>query len=119
MPSTKTVPAPLTRTLAAVAREVGADWPAMTRATTVTPFGNVGEHPAHPYYAVMRTLHTTDLSDDYGCDTADGIVRYFLSNAGSWRGAVAQRVKAELKSALLHHDIGSHAPTDLIPRRRV
>jgi hypothetical protein len=34
----------------------------------------------------------------YGYDTGKSVVLYFLSNATSWRGEVARRVKAELKS---------------------
>jgi hypothetical protein len=30
-------------------------------------------------------------------DTGKSIVLYFLSNAGTWRGETAKRVKAELK----------------------
>ena len=33
----------------------------------------------------------------YGLDTAETIVIYFLSNATTWRGAVAREVKVELK----------------------
>jgi hypothetical protein len=34
------------------------------------------------------------------CDGAETIVRYFLSNASTWRGEDAKRIKAELKSML-------------------
>ena len=40
------------------------------------------------------------IKDSYGYDSAASIVRYFLSNASSWRGDVAKRVKAELKAML-------------------
>jgi hypothetical protein len=33
-------------------------------------------------------------------DRADMVVRYFLGNATTWRGADAKRIKAELKSLL-------------------
>lgn len=39
----------------------------------------------------------TNISDSYGADSAKSIVCYFLANAGTWRGEVAKRVKAELK----------------------
>ena len=53
---------------------------------------------AKPYLDAMASLHT--ITDNYGMDSADSIVRYFLANAGTWRGADARRVKAELKSML-------------------
>jgi hypothetical protein len=40
------------------------------------------------------------IKDDYGHDRGDMIVRYFLSNATSWRGPMARKIKAELKSML-------------------
>lgn len=51
---------------------------------------------AQPYVSAMLTLQ--DMSSEYGCDSARSIVLYFLANASSWRGPVAQLVKAELKS---------------------
>jgi hypothetical protein len=53
---------------------------------------------AKPYLDAMRTL--TSITDNYGQDSAKSIVLYFLSNASSWRGEVAKRVKAELKTIL-------------------
>jgi hypothetical protein len=44
----------------------------------------------------MATLHS--INDNYGYDTAHTIVIYFLSNATTWRGETARRVKAELKA---------------------
>jgi hypothetical protein len=41
-----------------------------------------------------------DISDSYGMDSADSIVRYFLVNAKTWRGDDARRIKAELKGML-------------------
>ena len=55
-------------------------------------------YAAKPYLEAMRDLNGVD--DTYGLDSAKSIVRYFLANAGSWRGDVARRVKAELKSML-------------------
>lgn len=51
---------------------------------------------AVPYLAAMHSLD--QISDMYGYDDARGIVLYFLSNATTWRGDVARRVKAELKA---------------------
>ena len=50
---------------------------------------------AVPYIEAMGYLHSVD--DAYGMDSGDSIVRYFLANAGTWRGEVARAVKAELK----------------------
>lgn len=44
----------------------------------------------------MATLHS--INDNYYDDTAHTIVIYFLSNATTWRGETARRVKAELKA---------------------
>ena len=74
-----------TRTLGAIARDIRASWK--------TPyFGAV------PYIEAMRALDT--LGDNYGLDNARSIVRYFLANAGTWRGADARRIKGELKAML-------------------
>lgn len=53
---------------------------------------------AVPYVAAMRTL--TKITDTYGADNAASIVMYFLSNATTWRGEDARRIKAELKEIL-------------------
>jgi hypothetical protein len=53
---------------------------------------------AVPYLKAMYALNSMD--DMYGFDSADMIVRYFLSNATTWRGETARRVKSELKSML-------------------
>ena len=71
------------RPLYEIAREILADW-------KKPYFGAV------PYLSAMQTLNTT--SDMYGCETGTTIVVYFLSNATTWRGEVAKRVKAELKA---------------------
>lgn len=49
---------------------------------------------ARPYLDAMHSLRSTD--DMYGMDTGDMIVRYFLGNAGAWRGETAREVKKEL-----------------------
>ena len=40
------------------------------------------------------------MNDTYGVDTADTIITYFLSNASSWRGDVAKKIKEALKVML-------------------
>jgi hypothetical protein len=71
------------RPLYAIAREIRADW-------KKPYFGAV------PYLDAMGSLE--NICGMYGQDDARSIVLYFLSNASSWRGPVAKRVKAELKA---------------------
>lgn len=71
------------RSLSEIAREIRSDWKKVY-------FGAV------PYLQAMGTLNS--VNDMYGCDDAKSIVLYFLSNASTWRGEVAKRVKAELKA---------------------
>ena len=73
------------RLLSEIAAEIKADW-------TRPYFGAI------PYLDAMATLHR--MTDKYGMDDADDIVRYFLSNATTWKGDTARRVKAELRSML-------------------
>lgn len=53
---------------------------------------------AKPYLSAM--LQLTSISDRYGLDGADSVIRYFLANASTWRGETARRVKAELRTIL-------------------
>ena len=66
-----------------IAREIRKDWKKVY-------FGAV------PYLDAMRDLDK--ITDAYLYDSGESIVRYFLSNASTWRGDVAKRVKAELKA---------------------
>jgi hypothetical protein len=50
---------------------------------------------AVPCIHVMRRIEKT--TDRYGTDDGEGLVRYFLVKARTWRREVAERVKAELK----------------------
>ena len=70
------------RPLYEIASEIRKDW-------TKVYFGAV------PYLEAMATLNSID--EDYMFDSAKSIVIYFLSNATTWRGETARRVKAELK----------------------
>ena len=74
-----------TRMIDTIAYEIIADWK------------NMSIH-ARPYVNAMLSLRR--VNDSYGCDDARGIILYFLSNAGSWRGETAKRIKAELKGML-------------------
>lgn len=50
---------------------------------------------ARPYANAM--LSVSSIQDMYGDDDAKSLVLYFLSNATTWRGDDARRIKAELK----------------------
>jgi hypothetical protein len=73
----------MTRSIAAIAQEISRDW-------TKPYFGAV------PYLQAMYSLD--DITDDYGADSGKSIVLYFLSNASTWKGETARRIKAELKA---------------------
>lgn len=73
------------RNIDVIAREVLADW------KKPSPY-------ALPYIKAMLALQSID--DTYLFEDGRSVVLYFLSNAGSWRGATARRVKAELNAAL-------------------
>jgi len=53
---------------------------------------------AVPYLDAMRSMG--EIDDNFGMDSGRSIVTYFLSNAKTWRGEDARRVKAELKKML-------------------
>lgn len=53
---------------------------------------------AVPYLRAMLELDS--VRDRYGMDQGKEIVLYFLSNASSWRGEDARRIKKELKELL-------------------
>lgn len=71
------------RLLSEIAKEIKADW-------KKPYFGAV------PYLNAMSQLNS--VNDYFGYDTGKSIVLYFLSNAQSWRGETAKRIKAELKA---------------------
>jgi hypothetical protein len=72
------------RSLSTIAAEIRKDW------------GSKVNFAAKPYLSAMAGLDT--IEDQYGYDSARSIVLYFLSNASSWRGETAKRIKAELKA---------------------
>ena len=55
-----------------------------------------------PYFGAvpyLEAMHSLDrIEDKYGYNSAKSIVLYFLSNAATWRGPEAKRLKAELKA---------------------
>lgn len=75
----------MTRSLTAIALDIRADWKQVH-------FGAV------PYLDAMTCLD--DIHGTYGQDSGESIVAYFLSNATTWRGSEARRIKAELNAML-------------------
>lgn len=72
-----------TRPLYEIAAEIRKDWK--------NPYFG-----AKPYLDAMASLNS--INDSYGWDSGKSIVRYFLSNASTWRGETAKRIKTELKT---------------------
>lgn len=77
------------RSLSVIAREIKADWSSR---------GKGVNYAAKPYLDAMGGLDR--VTDPFGYDSGDSIVRYFLANASTWRGETAKRVKAELRAML-------------------
>ena len=73
------------RPLYTIAAEIRSDWKKVNYA-------------AVPYLDAMQQLNSID--DNFILDSARSIVRYFLSNAKSWRGERAREIKAELNAML-------------------
>lgn len=70
--------------------------PLSTIATEISRLWEKPNYAAIPYLNAMRSM--SSVNENYGYDDGRGIVLYFLSNAGSWRGDDARRIKAELKA---------------------
>ena len=73
-----------TRPLYEIANEIRKDW------------GNKLSPYAKPYLDAMATLNS--IKDNYMYDSGKSVVLYFLSNAATWRGETAKRIKKELKA---------------------
>lgn len=73
------------RPLYEIAREIRRDWAKVNYA-------------AKPYLDAMSDL--SSINDAFYSDSGRSVVLYFLSNASTWRGETAKRVKAELKAML-------------------
>lgn len=82
---TNTLPSTPVRPLYEIAREIRKTWPKVW-------FGAV------PYLNAMASLDS--MKDNYYADSAHSVVLYFLSNATTWRGDDARRIKAELNRML-------------------
>lgn len=74
------------RPLHIIAREIKKDW------------GSKVNFGAKPYLDAMG--YVANVTDNYGMDTAESIVRYFLCNASTWRGEKAREIKKELNNML-------------------
>lgn len=61
-------------------------------------WGSKVNYAAKPYLEAMMGLET--VNDVLGMDSAKSIILYFLSNASSFRGEDAKRIKAELKKMI-------------------
>lgn len=75
----------MARSIRLIASEISKAWPKPY-------FGAV------PYLDAMRSLDK--ITDIYICEDARSIILYFLSNASTFRGEAAKRLKAELKALL-------------------
>ena len=73
------------RPLRDIANEILTDWKKVS-------------YSAKPYLDAMRLMGS--IRDNYGFDSGESIVIYFLANAGSWRGETAKRIKKELKEMI-------------------
>ena len=74
------------RSIRTIALDIQRDWGAKVN------------YAARPYLSAMFSLDNT--SEKYGFDDGASIVRYFLANAGTYRGARARSLKEELKALL-------------------
>jgi hypothetical protein len=68
-----------------IADEISRDWKKVNYA-------------AKPYLEAMYSLDS--INDKYIMDSGRSIVAYFLSNASTWRGETAKRIKKELNAML-------------------
>lgn len=78
-----TIPDLTAMSLSKIAKLVMKDW-------------GVVNYAAKPYLMAMNELNS--VQDKYGYDSGASIVRYFLSNASSYRGELARAIKAELRN---------------------
>jgi hypothetical protein len=75
----------MARPLYVIAKDIAKDWKPI--------------HPhALPYFRALESLDSID--DNFMFDSADMVVRYFLSNARTWKGEVAKEIKKELNAML-------------------
>jgi hypothetical protein len=77
----------MSRPLNEIARDIREDW------------GTKVNYGAQPYLNAMSRLR--NVEENYHHDDGRSIVRYFLANAGTWRGETARKIKLELKTMIL------------------
>jgi hypothetical protein len=75
---------PVTRSISAIARDIRADW------------GSKVNYAAQPYLQAMLSID--EHCPNYGHDSGENIVRYFLCNAAGYRGGKAKALKSELRT---------------------
>ena len=73
------------RDLSIIAAEIRKDWKNIHYATL-------------PYLQAITTLQK--VSDNCYLDSGKSIILYFLSNAQTWKGETARKIKTELKQML-------------------
>jgi hypothetical protein len=83
------------RTVSEIAAEIRKDW---VKTNDMGMKVSAVNFAAKPYLAEMA--HIGDINEvcGFGGETGKTMVLYFLCNAGTWRGATAKRIKAELKA---------------------
>lgn len=97
MATAKIVPAPLTRPLAEIAREIEQDYRSK---------GKPVYYAAVPYVTALRqTSAATGLDGKFYEDDVEDVIIRLLGNLSTWRGETATRVKAELRAALAYHKL--------------
>lgn len=74
-----------TRKISVIANDIFKDWQKVNFA-------------ALPYLKAMLSINY--VNDSYGYDNGKSIVLYFLSNAGTYKGETAKRLKIELKNII-------------------
>jgi len=74
-----------TRKISAIAMEIFNDWQKVN-------------FTALPYLKAMLSINY--VNDSYGYDNGKTIVLYFLSNASTYKGETAKRLKLELKNII-------------------
>jgi len=74
------------RPIYTIANDIANDW------------GEKVNFAAMPYLQAMLQIRSVD--EMYGMDSAESIIIYFLSNATTYRGDTARRLKNELREIL-------------------
>ena len=88
----------MARPVSTIAREIQSDMLEISMGAK-TPKSVKQRFPyAWPYLEAMLQIY--HVNDNYGADSGVSVVLYFLSNASTWHGENAKRLKAELKALL-------------------